>query len=142
MLRRRDLRRLLKLLRRRVEGWVSGLGVCLDVRRRFFFSFTRADDSSIVSLHIVRVVDGYTAYREPLLYNLQVGRELVKQVYIAERLQPPQWSTFVEIYKTRPRTLHMQLGLNKRRPLSPGCCASMAASFEEYPWLSNAHLNA
>ncbi|KAL5526663.1 hypothetical protein ACEPAF_8388 [Sanghuangporus sanghuang] len=40
------------------------------------------------------------SYREPLLYNLQVGRELVKQVYIAERLQPPPWSTFMNVYKT------------------------------------------
>jgi len=29
------------------------------------------------------------SYREPLLYNLSVGRELLKQVYISERLQPP-----------------------------------------------------
>lgn len=29
------------------------------------------------------------AYRDPLLYNFSVTRELLKQVYIAERLQPP-----------------------------------------------------
>lgn len=29
------------------------------------------------------------AYRAPLAYNLSVARELLKQVYIAERLQPP-----------------------------------------------------
>lgn len=29
------------------------------------------------------------SYREPLLYNLSVGRELLKQVYIAEGLRPP-----------------------------------------------------
>ncbi|KII84325.1 hypothetical protein PLICRDRAFT_167855 [Plicaturopsis crispa FD-325 SS-3] len=28
-------------------------------------------------------------YREPLVYNLKVARELAKQVYLAERLQPP-----------------------------------------------------
>jgi hypothetical protein len=28
-------------------------------------------------------------YRAPLSYNLSVARELLKQVYIAERLQPP-----------------------------------------------------
>jgi len=31
----------------------------------------------------------FGAYREPLMYNLSVTRELLKQVYIAERLQPP-----------------------------------------------------
>ena len=41
------------------------------------------------------------AYREPLLYNLSVGRELLKQVYIAERLQPPtSWSTISHAYST------------------------------------------
>ncbi|KAH9925497.1 mitochondrial ATP synthase g subunit-domain-containing protein [Fomitopsis serialis] len=29
------------------------------------------------------------SYREPLLYNLSVAREFLKQVYVAERLQPP-----------------------------------------------------
>lgn len=29
------------------------------------------------------------AYREPLLYNFAVAREFLKQVYVAERLQPP-----------------------------------------------------
>ncbi|KDQ58931.1 hypothetical protein JAAARDRAFT_154101 [Jaapia argillacea MUCL 33604] len=28
-------------------------------------------------------------YRQPLLYNLSVTREILKQVYVAERLQPP-----------------------------------------------------
>ncbi|EJD06755.1 uncharacterized protein FOMMEDRAFT_117677 [Fomitiporia mediterranea MF3/22] len=40
------------------------------------------------------------SYREPIVYNLQVGRELVKQVYIAERLQPPSMSTFQSVYQT------------------------------------------
>ena len=43
---------------------------------------------------------GHLAYREPLTYNFQVTRELVKQVYVAERLQPPSWTTFTEVYKT------------------------------------------
>ncbi|KAI0071252.1 hypothetical protein K474DRAFT_1712621 [Panus rudis PR-1116 ss-1] len=29
------------------------------------------------------------SYRQPLLYNLSVAREFLKQVYVAERLQPP-----------------------------------------------------
>ena len=41
------------------------------------------------------------AYRKPLLYNLSVGRELLKQVYIAERLQPPtNFSTIKSAYST------------------------------------------
>ena len=41
------------------------------------------------------------AYRKPLLYNLSVGRELLKQVYIAERLQPPtNISTIKSAYST------------------------------------------
>ncbi|KAI5122514.1 hypothetical protein M0805_005242 [Coniferiporia weirii] len=36
-----------------------------------------------------RVGNLFGSYREPLLYNLSVGRELLKQVYLAERLQPP-----------------------------------------------------
>ena len=30
-----------------------------------------------------------SAYREPLLYNAQVAREIVKHIYVAERLSPP-----------------------------------------------------
>lgn len=29
------------------------------------------------------------SYRQPVMYNLSVARELLKQVYVAERLQPP-----------------------------------------------------
>ena len=39
-----------------------------------------------------------TAYRAPVTYNLQVTRELMKQVYVAERLQIPHWTTFVSEY--------------------------------------------
>ncbi|TFK77717.1 hypothetical protein K466DRAFT_607794, partial [Polyporus arcularius HHB13444] len=35
-----------------------------------------------------------TAYREPLSYNFAVFREVLKQVYVAERLQPPPLSAF------------------------------------------------
>ncbi|KIJ62996.1 hypothetical protein HYDPIDRAFT_157206 [Hydnomerulius pinastri MD-312] len=31
----------------------------------------------------------FGSYRQPLIYNAQVARELLKQIYIAERLQPP-----------------------------------------------------
>lgn len=39
-----------------------------------------------------------TAYRAPVTYNLQVTRELLKQVYVAERLRIPHWTTFVSEY--------------------------------------------
>jgi len=29
------------------------------------------------------------SYRQPVMYNLSIARELLKQVYVAERLQPP-----------------------------------------------------
>ncbi|BGP38568.1 hypothetical protein JCM10450v2_002517 [Rhodotorula kratochvilovae] len=32
------------------------------------------------------------AYREPVVYNAQVAKELVKQVYIAEKLAPPSFA--------------------------------------------------
>ena len=38
------------------------------------------------------------AYRAPVTYNLQVTRELLKQVYVAERLRIPHWTTFVSEY--------------------------------------------
>jgi F-type H+-transporting ATPase subunit g len=31
----------------------------------------------------------FIGYREPIVYNLTVVRELAKQVYVAERLAPP-----------------------------------------------------
>ncbi|GBE90012.1 mitochondrial ATP synthase g subunit-domain-containing protein [Sparassis latifolia] len=40
-------------------------------------------------------------YREPLFYNLAVAREVLKQVYVAERLQPPtSLSTLTSAYAT------------------------------------------
>ncbi|KAF8476498.1 mitochondrial ATP synthase g subunit-domain-containing protein [Gautieria morchelliformis] len=36
-----------------------------------------------------RIANMLGAYRAPLSYNLSVARELLKQVYMAERLQPP-----------------------------------------------------
>lgn len=41
-----------------------------------------------------------TAYREPLVYNLQVGREILKQVYRSEQMQPPSFSTVTSVYQT------------------------------------------
>jgi len=35
------------------------------------------------------------SYRQPLLYNFEVFREILKQVYVAERLKPP--TTMAEI---------------------------------------------
>lgn len=46
--------------------------------------------NSCLTCCLVRV-----AYRQPLIYNAEVARELLKQVYIAERLQPP--SSFAAI---------------------------------------------
>ncbi|THG93385.1 hypothetical protein EW145_g8391, partial [Phellinidium pouzarii] len=41
------------------------------------------------------------SYREPLVYNLSVGRELLKQIYIAERLAPPtSFSAVTSVYQT------------------------------------------
>ncbi|KAI0761562.1 mitochondrial ATP synthase g subunit-domain-containing protein [Trametes elegans] len=40
------------------------------------------------------------SYREPLLYNFAVFREVLKQVYVAERLQPPPLSAFSSVYST------------------------------------------
>ncbi|OBZ72338.1 hypothetical protein A0H81_07348 [Grifola frondosa] len=41
------------------------------------------------------------AYRQPLQYNFSVAREILKQVYTAERLQPPtSLSTITSVYST------------------------------------------
>jgi len=39
-----------------------------------------------------------SAYRQPLFYNFAVTRELLKQVYIKEGLQPPSFATIREAY--------------------------------------------
>lgn len=38
------------------------------------------------------------AYKQPILYNLAVAREIVKKVYIAEGLQPPTWEAAKAAY--------------------------------------------
>lgn len=38
------------------------------------------------------------ACRAPVVYNLQVTREVLKRVYVTERLQLPHWTTFVSEY--------------------------------------------
>lgn len=38
------------------------------------------------------------AYKQPLLYNLAVTREVIKQIYIREGLQPPSFSTIRSAY--------------------------------------------
>ena len=40
------------------------------------------------------------AYKQPLLYNLAVTREIIKLVYIRESLQPPSLSTVRSVYST------------------------------------------
>lgn len=43
----------------------------------------------------------FIAYRQPLTYNLTVARELLKQVYVAERMQPPtSVNTVLNAYST------------------------------------------
>ncbi|KXN90578.1 ATP synthase subunit g, mitochondrial [Leucoagaricus sp. SymC.cos] len=38
-------------------------------------------------------------YKEPLVYNFSVAREVVKRIYIGEALQPPSLSRFAEAYR-------------------------------------------
>ncbi|KAF9790294.1 hypothetical protein BJ322DRAFT_1103954 [Thelephora terrestris] len=45
-----------------------------------------------------RLTGALGSYRAPVTYNLQVTRELLKQVYVAERLRIPHWTTFVSEY--------------------------------------------
>ena len=40
------------------------------------------------------------AYKQPLLYNLAVTREIIKQIYIRESLQPPNLSTIRSAYSS------------------------------------------
>ncbi|THH31198.1 hypothetical protein EUX98_g2966 [Antrodiella citrinella] len=41
------------------------------------------------------------AYRQPLVYNFSVAKEFLKQVYVAERLQPPtSVNAFTSAYST------------------------------------------
>lgn len=41
----------------------------------------------------------HIAYRQPLIYNAEVARELLKQIYITERLQPPSsFATITDAY--------------------------------------------
>ncbi|KAG6873533.1 hypothetical protein C0995_014403 [Termitomyces sp. Mi166 len=40
------------------------------------------------------------AYRQPLFYNLAVGREIIKQIYRTEALAPPSVSAIQTAYKT------------------------------------------
>lgn len=46
------------------------------------------------------VSHGCTAYKQPLLYNLAVTREVLKQIYIAESLQPPSLAAVRSAYET------------------------------------------
>lgn len=38
------------------------------------------------------------AYKQPLFYNLAVAKELAKQIYVAEALQPPTVAAFKAAY--------------------------------------------
>ncbi|KAJ3575114.1 hypothetical protein NP233_g1310 [Leucocoprinus birnbaumii] len=38
-------------------------------------------------------------YKEPLVYNFSVAREVVKRIYVGEGLQPPSLSQFAEAYR-------------------------------------------
>ena len=53
-----------------------------------------APSSSVLDLCLARI-----AYRQPLIYNAEVARELLKQIYIVERLQPPtSFATITDAY--------------------------------------------
>lgn len=55
------------------------------------FSYTL---TFVLDIHMVLI-----AYRQPLIYNAEVARELLKQIYIAERLQPPtSFATITDTY--------------------------------------------
>ena len=40
------------------------------------------------------------AYKQPLLYHLAVTKEVLKQIYVAEGLQPPTLSAVREAYQS------------------------------------------
>lgn len=43
----------------------------------------------------------FPAYKEPILYNAAVARELAKQIYVAENLRPPtSLATIQDAYST------------------------------------------
>lgn len=42
----------------------------------------------------------FIAYKQPLLYNLAVTREVVKHIYIAEGLQPPTLAAVKAAYQS------------------------------------------
>ena len=59
--------------------------------RDLLFAFTAfcARSHSRFALLASLVLRPTAAYRQPLTYNLSVTREVLKQIYVAERLQPP-----------------------------------------------------
>ena len=66
----------------------------LDVRSfiHFVYNVCRSVDAILHSL------SGPVAYKQPLLYNLAVTREVIKQIYIRESLQPPNLSAIRTAY--------------------------------------------
>ena len=42
----------------------------------------------------------FLAYKQPLFYNIAVAREVVKQIYVAESLQPPALGAIRTAYET------------------------------------------
>jgi hypothetical protein len=66
------------------------LDVCL------FFSLLY----SILYADLISSLFSPVAYKQPLLYNLAVTREIFKQIYIRESLQPPSLSTFRSVYSS------------------------------------------
>lgn len=38
-------------------------------------------------------------YKEPLVYNFTVAREVVKRIYVSEALAPPSLSQYAEVYR-------------------------------------------
>lgn len=69
---------------------VNKQGGSLDV---WFFTLSLCSCFIDTSLFL-----GLVAYKQPLLYNLAVTREIIKQVYVREGLQPPSLSAIQSAY--------------------------------------------
>ena len=71
-----------------------GFALCIYLASPMFPLHFHASSSSVLDLRLARI-----AYRQPLIYNAEVARELLKQIYIAERLQPPtSFATITDAY--------------------------------------------
>jgi len=68
---------------------------------RLLYSFYRCRVSGVIASCTGKLTFGpVPAYREPLIYNLAVTRELFKQIYIKEGLHPPSIAAIREAYSS------------------------------------------